>query len=154
MLAGSWHETDADGVVNRSVVYDGCGERLLTFEKALAYHSDTWGTEDIRESRILKVLLVEDTLIGFGICRDFADTGLDNALAALDVDLFLVPSMGNRRTMDGHLTTARLVADRSAARAFVVQQSEPESEDQLGFVVPPTPTVAGTPSRGTSTTST
>ena len=143
VLAGSWHETEGSAVVNRSVVYDGCGQRLLTFEKAVAYHSDEWGTEDIHESRVLKVLLLEDTLIGFGICRDFADTGLENALASLDVDLFLVPSMGNRRTMEGHLTTARLVGDRSAARAFIVQQSEPESEDQLGFVVPPTPTVAG-----------
>ena len=144
VVAGSWHEVGPDGaVVNRSVVYDGLGAELLSFEKAVAYHNDVWGTEGIRESRALKVLLLEDTLVAFGICRDFADTGPDNPLFALDVDLVLVPSMGNRRTVEGHLSVARIMADRFATRAFVVQQADAGSDDQLGYVVPPRVSLSG-----------
>lgn len=145
VVAGSCHEPGPESGtwVNRSVVYSAYGERLLAFDKLVAFHDKDLGTENIIESRVLNVLVLEDLMIAFGICRDFADTGADNPLARLDVDMVLVPSMGNQRTLEGHLTTARLVADRFAAVTFVVQQAEPGEADHLGYVVPPQDDLSG-----------
>lgn len=137
VVAGSCHEVQAGDVVNRSVVFDGFGELLLSFDKLQAYAERELGTEDIRESRTVTVLLLEGRLVGFGICRDFCDAYPTNPFPGLDLDYFLVPSMGSARTASGHLDTARLVRTRFDARSFVVQQSDPGAPQQLGFVVPP-----------------
>ncbi|WP_334162685.1 hypothetical protein [Phenylobacterium sp.] len=145
VLAGSCHEPSDDGrgTVNRGCVFNAYGEELLIFDKLVAFHDYPHGTEDIIESMTIPVLVLEDMLIAFGICRDFSDTGPDNPLAVLDVDMLMVPSMGNERTAEGHLTTARLVADRFAAVSFVVQQADPGEPLQPGYVVPPQDDLTG-----------
>ena len=135
VVAGSWHETKSGKTVNRSLVVDGLGNRLLTFDKLLAYQDIEYGTEDIEESDWLEVLVVEETLVAFGICRDFAEIQPSNPFAQLDVDFVIVPSMGNATTADGHRLTAAIVARRFATQSFIVQQADPGTTSPLGFVV-------------------
>lgn len=76
-------------------------------------------------------------MVAIGICRDFCER-IDpnpNPFAALDADLFLIPSMGNKTTMRGHLETAREIALKYRASAFVAQQSE--SKRPAGYLIFP-----------------
>lgn len=135
VVTGSWHEKGRSGTVNRSVVLDRNGVRLLAFEKLFAFHDVGLGTEAIVPSRVLHVLILDDILVAFGICRDFAEAQSLNPFPELDVDLIVVPSMGNRTTVDGHVSMAGIVNDRFTARTFVVQQADPDAKEQRGFVV-------------------
>jgi hypothetical protein len=129
VIPGSWHDRASDAAVNRSVVLDGDGRELLAYEKLFGLHVPEYGSEAIRASRTLHVLVLEDLLVGFGICRDFAEGSAENPFPNLDVDLFLAPSLGNATTLEGHVTTARVMASRFATRAFVVQQGFPPTKD-------------------------
>lgn len=142
-VAGTWHEKKAGRTINRGVVLDGFGRALTAFVKTEAFQTAASGTEDIQEGRTIQVLLLEDRLIGFGICRDFCNVHEGNAFPKLDLDYYIVPSMGNATTAEGHITTARQVRGRYGARSFVVQQSDLDIAEQLGFVVPPTGDLRG-----------
>lgn len=135
VVAGSWHRQIKGHTVNRSEVLDGNGQRLLSFDKLFAYHDIDLGTEGIAPSRTLQVLILDDILVAFGICRDFAESQAGNPFQTLDVDLVVVPSMGNARTVQGHELTGKLMKERFTTRTFVVQQADPGSPEQRGFVV-------------------
>lgn len=131
VVAGSWHEADGDDVVNRGYVLDGLGRRMLTFDKLVAFHSPEFGSEDIKPSDRIEILILDDALVAFGICRDFAEVKPTNPFGQLDVDLVVIPSMGNATTADGHRLNAELVAKATTAVSFVVQQMD------LGLPTPP-----------------
>lgn len=133
-VAGSWHHPKGEKVVNRAPVLGPTGKPLLQVDKRLGFHAYGFGSEDLHPGGILHVLLLDGALIGFGICRDFADDGPDNPFGVLDLDWVLVPSMGNPRTTGGHLLTAGLACSRFTTGAFVVQQQEPR---EIGDPVPP-----------------
>lgn len=135
VVAGSCHETVGDKTVNRGAVFDGGGRQLAIFDKLLAYHSTGFGSEAIEEARVVEVLVLEQTLIGFGICRDFAEIKPINPFQHLDVDMMIVPSMGNERTARGHSLVAKLMDERFTTRTFVVQQHDDFTKEPLGFVV-------------------
>jgi hypothetical protein len=145
VLPGSWHEPRRGGVVNRSVVFDGFGRVLTDFLKTEAFHTKAYGTEDIEEGTTITVLRLEDQLIGFGICKDFCQIHKGNPYPELDLDYYVIPSMGNAVTTEGHIVAARQVGGRYGARSFVVQQSDLDLEaaEQPGFVVPPSKDLSG-----------
>ena len=136
VVAGSWHEGGPGKTVNRGYVLDGLGNLLLTFDKLIAYHGSDFGSEDILESDQLEVLVLDDLLVAFGICRDFAEIKPTNPFGQLEVDLIIIPSMGNATTANGHRINAEVVAERTTARSFIVQQRAPSpSGPPLGFVI-------------------
>jgi hypothetical protein len=137
VVAGSWHEESSGGSVNVATVLNGYGARLLTYEKSLPFYSGRI-TEDIRPGVTIPILVTDDQVIAFGICRDFCDLSFDLPYPELDVDLVLVPSMGEETTMDGHLTTANRSEKRYGTRTFVVQQDTPQGSksSNFGFVLP------------------
>ncbi|WP_264048548.1 carbon-nitrogen hydrolase family protein [Methylobacterium flocculans] len=138
VVAGSWH-TEEDGKVwNVATVLDGYGAEALTYRKVLPYRDGKIGTEAIGMPAEVPVLVTDDHLFGFGICKDFCDLGVTLAYKDLDVDLVLVPSMGNPATMEGHRSTAKGMRVTFGTRAFVVQQADPDgpTAEQPGWVLP------------------
>jgi hypothetical protein len=137
VVAGSWHELKEKGYVNRSYIYDGYGVERITYDKIAPYYDPRWGKENIVPGREIAVMATEDALIGFAICLDFCDVN-SNPFTELDIDLMLVPSMGNDDTMRGHQATAKRVEVRFGTRTFVVQQgTETEFNDgRIGAILP------------------
>ena len=138
VVAGSWHVEEQGAMANVAPVLDGYGEVKLLYRKVLPYQDRKVGTEAIAPVLEVPVLVTDDHLVGFGICKDFCDQGVALAFADLDVDLVLVPSMGNPVTMDGHRSTAKRMRTLFGTRAFVVQQAEAErpADEQPGWVLP------------------
>lgn len=137
-VAGTWHEEGPNGLVNVATVLDGYGETRLRYEKALPYDDRCYGMEAIAAGTDLPVLVTDDLLIAFAICRDYCELTVELPYPELDVDLVLVPSMGNDATMTGHRQTAKKVRLLYGARTFVVQQNDPEHPypGTLGLVLP------------------
>ncbi|CAO4170367.1 putative amidohydrolase [Methylorubrum aminovorans] len=138
VVAGSWHVEEEGEMWNIATVLDGYGEVALTYRKVLPYRDGKLGTEAIGIPPEVPVLVTDDHLVGFGICKDFCDLSVTLAYKDLDVDLVLVPSMGNVATMDGHRSTAKGMRVTFGTRAFVVQQADHgcPAEEHPGWVLP------------------
>ncbi|QOZ36342.1 hypothetical protein [Bradyrhizobium sp. CCBAU 53421] len=139
VVAGTWHDTTEQGVVNRAHIYDGYGEERLVYDKIAPFAVGGLGKEGIVPGTRLCVLATETALIGFAICLDFCDA-TSNPFTELNLDLMLVPSMGNDRTMEGHQTTAAQVEVKFGTRSFVVQHMlDSEFKDgRIGAILPMT----------------
>ncbi|PDT64057.1 hypothetical protein CO683_40585 [Bradyrhizobium ottawaense] len=137
LIPGTWHETTDHGIVNRARIYDGYGEERLIYDKIAPYADDSWGTENIAAGDRVCVLATEGALVGIAICLDFCDV-CETPFTELDVDVMLVPSMGNDRTMQGHQTTAAQVEVRFGTRSFVVQHPTQTALNdlRLGIILP------------------
>ncbi|WP_194473246.1 hypothetical protein [Bradyrhizobium sp. CCBAU 51753] len=138
VVTGSWHEeTEKDRVVNRAHIYDGYGVERLVYDKIQPYADDDWGIENIEPGDTISILASEAALIGFAICLDFCDV-VSNPFTELDLDIVLIPSMGNDRTMQGHQTTASRVEVKFGTRCFVVQQttSTKSNDRRIGTILP------------------
>ncbi|WP_271595723.1 MULTISPECIES: hypothetical protein [unclassified Bradyrhizobium] len=137
LIPGTWHETTDHGIVNRARIYDGYGEERLIYDKIAPYADDGWGTENITAGDRVCVLATEGALIGIAICLDFCDM-CETPFGELDVDVMLVPSMGNDRTMQGHQTTAAQVEVRFGTRSFVVQHPTQTvfKDHRIGTILP------------------
>jgi hypothetical protein len=142
IVAGSWHEPQADGTVkNVAPVYDAFGEHILSHDKLFAFNDDGI-PERLTAGDKIHVLVTEDALVSFGICRDFCDRTQGAIFPRLDVDFVLVTSCGQDSTMEGHIRTAQDMVDHCRGRAFVVQYAYPKLAEQLGmapigYVLPP-----------------
>ncbi|MBB4380449.1 hypothetical protein [Bradyrhizobium sp. SBR1B] len=137
VIPGTWHEAGDHGTVNRARIYDGYGEERLIYDKIAPYADDDWGTENITAGDRICVLATEGALIGVAVCLDFCDL-CQTPFSELDVDVMLVPSMGNDRTMQGHQTTAAQVEVRFGTRSFVVQHPTHTAfkDERLGTILP------------------
>lgn len=137
IVAGSWHELDgaAGSYVNRAAVYDGYGNERLTYDKIVPYLDREAGFEAIKSGDKIPILVTDDLLIGFAICKDFCDLVAVTPFLQLNVDIILVPSMGDEKTMKGHQSTAKRIQAVFGGRTFVVQQAHP-SGGELGVVLP------------------
>ena len=133
VVAGSWHEHCHGRTVNVSVVFDGCGNELLKVEKIVPYHSIRSGREGISAGRELPILVCDDLLVAFGICRDFCDLTVDSPYSHIPADLVVITSMGDDRTMLAHITAAGHLGPRNGGRPFIVQQNDPEEADMEGL---------------------
>lgn len=135
LVAGSWHESDGAAFVNRAVVFDGYGKKTLFYDKSTPYIDPELGPEDIRLGTTLPIIVTDDLLIGFAICKDFCDLGRVTPYFHMNIDLVLVPSMGDLKTMKGHQNTAKRVQAVFGSRAFVVQQAHPP-KGAKGIILP------------------
>jgi hypothetical protein len=128
IVCGSWHERDSTGRWrNRSIVLDGRGDEVLHYDKRRKFSHDFPGdkrrTEAIEPGAVLPVLAVADRLIAFSICKDTCDHTERWAYAALDVDLVLVPSLGDGGTTHAQLLhAAPLYTERETSTVLVQQE--------------------------------
>jgi hypothetical protein len=137
LVPGTWHELENGDVVNRTRIYDGYGVERLVYDKIAPYADDDWGKERIRPGGRICVLATEGALLGLAVCLDFCDV-VGTPFSDLDVDVMLVPSMGNDRTMQGHQATAAGLELRFGARSFVVQHTTNTkfNDGRLGTILP------------------
>ena len=145
VVAGTWHAPCGEETwQNVGYVFTGAGKPLLNFAKVKKFYLRSGNTqlgEDIKVGDEIQILLTDFGAVAFGICKDFCDVE-SHLLEALDIDLFIVPSLGNESTMDGHCNNGTRLKHASGARTFVVQQhiSNPPEEkapDPLGWVIAP-----------------
>ncbi len=148
VVAGSWHRPRRDGRIgNVAPLLDGTGERIGEYSKIVRFQHGKLGAEDIANGNELVVLVCDRFLAAVAICKDFCDLGESPPWGLLDVDVVLVPSMGNGSTMAGHLANAGRNRIHGDQRALIVQQGLPvKEEDPKGFAVMGDRTLSSDPS--------
>lgn len=139
VAAGSWHEVDGASIRNRLHVLSGSGQARFYHDKTMPVTSKTLGEEALDPSYRISVLIGEDALIAFAICRDFCEAQITKVYLLLDVDLIVVPSYGDQKTILAHRQQAHALATDPGTRSFVVQQTVPEMVEACGagYVLPP-----------------
>lgn len=136
VVAGSWHTCENGIFRNHATVLTGQGRPLFRFGKSRKFMMGDQ-TEAIEPCGKIHIAMTDRDLIGFAICKDFCDLASPVAAKELDVDLFVVPSMGGWTTMAAHLNAANEVRVRHGARSAVVQQTFPRtSADPTGYILP------------------
>lgn len=116
---------------------DGFGDEVATHAKTLPFIYKGL-VEALDPGTELTVLVTEDALVGTAICLFCERAGAQpNPFPMLDVDLMLVASLANRRSMEGHLATAHDMWLRWRAEALVVQQFDEPAPPALGYVLAP-----------------
>ncbi|WP_313592049.1 hypothetical protein [Agrobacterium cavarae] len=139
VLPGSWHE-DVDGQRrNVARIYDRFGVEWIRHNKIVQYFDREYGDEEIEQGDEVFVIVTDDVLISVAICKDFCGSSTEShPYADLNVDLILVPSMGDMETLLSHRRVAETIQLQTGCRAFVVQHQLPiEKPGVAGFVIPP-----------------
>jgi hypothetical protein len=121
-VLGSWHEEASGKFRNVTHIYSGYGTRLASYAKMRRFRFKG-RDEAIEIGRNLPIVLMDDMLVAFGICKDFCDRHRHYPYQQLDIDLVLVPSFGSAKTMNHHLVTAAQIRVQYGAFAFVAQQA-------------------------------
>lgn len=121
VVAGSWHVAGEARSRNMAPVLTGRGAIMFEFGKNRRFTYQGM-TEDIEVYGAIHILVTDRELIAFAICKDFCDKAQAVPVTQLDVDLVLVPSMGESSTMTAHREAADLMKVRFGARTVVVQQ--------------------------------
>lgn len=134
VVAGSWHLRDKDKIYNESIVYDGRGEFILRYDKMRIFRYEGMH-EAIEPGGSVEVLVWDDKVLAFAICKDFCDRAKALPIASLDVDLAIVPSMGELKTLESHAVAANDMKILFGARTFVVQQTVPLGKLADGYVM-------------------
>ena len=136
VVAGSWHEPDANGrLANIARILDGFGKELIAYHKRRRFNAGGF-LEGIEPGNELPVLILDDLAIGFALCLDFCAN--NSPFPKLDVDLMFVPSFGDEPTIAGHRTTASRMRIDFATRTLVAQQAKTVVPRRRGFILPPT----------------
>jgi len=130
---GTWHEHDGTAARNVARIFSGYGDELASYAKMRKFAYE--GREEAIEiGRDLPIVIVDDLLLGFGICKDFCDRNRDFPYQDLDLDLVLVPSFGSATTMNHHLITAAQIRVQYGAYAFIAQQAAKKPPKGQGWV--------------------
>ncbi len=154
VIAGSWHVPTGEGddFRNRCVVMTGNGDVLVTYDKRRRFPwNEQW--EDIGVGENIPIIVMNDRLIGLAICRDFCDDNPHDPYRELPLDLLVVPSMGQKSTLDAHIRRAAGQRHRQGTIIFVVQQvpvieggqpPSPTDPPAYSFALPDHPAAAST----------
>lgn len=142
LVLGSWHEPATKGHVNRSRIVDALGEEVATHAKVMPYRSKreppgASGDQPLRKEAIVRgeeltIVVTQDQLIAVVICRDLCDRLSRAPFCGLDVDLVLVPSLGNETTLEGHLSRAEGLHILFGTQTFVAQHPKRASQVPTG----------------------
>ena len=134
VAAGSWHVGEEGARHSRMPVLDRFGSLILHYNKSIPFDVDG-KAEAIVGDRDLPILVTPDALVGFAICGDFSELELLLPYVSLDLDLVLVASLANPRTMQGHESNAAKLGSIWGTRVLVSQQLDSPGE-HAGFVFP------------------
>lgn len=138
LVAGSWHRPVAGRMRNVAPVLDGLGEPLFEVFKWAKFKIDG-KREAIEPGDEVHVLIDEDELVVFAICRDFLQETSEVPYRNLNVDVAIVPSMTPRvpdpDTMQGHAATAQTMRIRFGTRTLVVAQPAFPADGPVGEIL-------------------
>ena len=135
VVVGSWHLPGDKRHQNLAPVLDGRGQALFTFGKSRRF---SFGglTEDIDVHGKIHIAATDRELVAFAICKDFCDKARVVPITLLDVDLVIIPSMGQPNTMTSHRDAADEMKVLFGTRSAVVQQTYPVNEKEPpGYVL-------------------
>jgi len=135
VMAGSWHVGN-EQFENVALIFDRYGAHVLKHRKSLPYRDAEHGREGLKGSFVIPVMITDEHLIAFAICKDFCEAADYTPYPDLDVDLIVVSSMGEESTIVAHQTVAYQAAVRGK-RTFVVQQQGKTDVAPTGWVLPP-----------------
>lgn len=125
VMPGSWHRDVLGEMHNVGEVLNGRGEPLFSVTKWAKFQF-RGRREAIVPGTEIPVLVGDETLTTFAICRDFLQETADIPYKKLNVDLAIVPSMTSDNdeldTMVGHAATANALRVRYGTRTLVVAQ--------------------------------
>ena len=138
LVAGSWHRPVAGKLRNVAPVLDGLGEPLFEVFKWAKFKIDG-KREAIEPGDEVHILINEDELVVFAICRDFLQETREVPYRNLNVDVAIVPSMTSGvpdlDTMQGHAATAHTMRVRFGTRTLVVAQPALAADGPVGEVL-------------------
>ncbi len=137
VVAGSWHIAQQGCHQNLAPVLDGRGGHLFNFGKSRRF-SFNGLVEDVEVYGKIHILVTDQELIAFAICKDFCDKASAAVpVVSLDVDLVLVPSMGQASTITAHREAADAMKVQFGTRVVVVQQTYPLEKEgaPVGYVL-------------------
>ncbi len=127
VVGGSWHrKTEGGKHVNLAPVLRSNGEIIGWHSKNMPFRRRA-SVEDIKPSNQILVVATPTLTAAIATCLDFCQETESNVYADLDVDLVLIPSMGQQTTLESHDGQARVIWHRRKAATFVAQQSDEES---------------------------
>ena len=110
VVPGSFHEERDGRKVNVAELLGSDGRRLLVHEKLRPFGGANELAGDIHAASILRLLVTPIGSIALAICKDYCDdVGPIRDWDALAVDWWLVPSMGERSTIDAHARRAEML---------------------------------------------
>lgn len=135
-MAGSWHLQGENGIENVAPILDFRGQEIMQHRKSRVYADNKIGLEDIYSEYRIPVLVTQDQLIAFAICRDYCDLEPGIPYPTLSVDMVIVSSLGNKQTMASHRGAAGHTVTLGG-RVFVVQQEVKRRKGKVGWVLPP-----------------
>lgn len=139
VVAGSWHRQHGDHLRNSAPVLDATGNEHAHHWKSVLFIGAQVRQEMVEPGDEILVLACDRFLASVAICKDYCDLATEAPWPFLDVDLLLVPSMGGRSTMDGHVARAAQDVISHGLRVFVVQQGDHGSSPSFVLPAPRTP---------------
>lgn len=135
VVAGSWHVEEGGYTYNRAEAMTGRAKPLATCDKRRKFKfGDRY--EAIRPGGTLTVIVMEDRLVTVAICLDFCDDGDDEVYRRLGVDVVIVPSMGDSKTVSAHQRHAKALQSQHGTVTLVVQQ-HPVLTGDVDIAAPP-----------------
>lgn len=138
VVAGSWHREAEGAMRNVASVIDGRGELMFEVLKWAKFKVGQQ-PEAITPGRQVHVLVGDDELTIFAVCRDFLQATGDVPYRDLNVDVAIVPSMigtiDDRATLAGHGATADTMRVRFGTRTMVVAQPAKPRKRAVGKVM-------------------
>jgi len=135
VVSGSCHEQVGGKAVNRAWLMNSEGDCVAQYDKLIPYETSKDGTEDIEPGTELIVLITSGPAIAIGICKDLCDATRE--VFGLDIDLIVIPSMGDQATTFDHLAAITKLRNSFGPDAFVVQQADPAAACQTNYVISP-----------------
>jgi len=147
VVAGSFHETVADGTFNTAPLYSSdTGEVLLTHRKLRIFgdleQGEHHGAEQVSLGNAVHVLVTPIGCMTVLICKDFLDVHptVESLLSEVPVDWVLVPSFGDEKTIRAHKDRAKALAIVKTGTHTVLAQTR---NTAMKPVHPPTECVRG-----------
>ncbi|GGB31168.1 hypothetical protein [Allosediminivita pacifica] len=123
VVAGTWHVRIGSRWRNRCTVLDGFGRKMFSFDKVRPFGAgDPLKAEALDPGEGIDLLLTQDELILFAICKDFCEIERNDLLVECDATYAFVPSYGQKSTCRASIDAATRLQNRVGTLCAVAQQ--------------------------------
>lgn len=138
LVAGSWHRSVEGEMRNVAPVLECDGTTHFEVFKWAKFKIGG-RPEAIIPGDEIHLLILENGVVAFAICRDFLQDTAEVPYKQINADVVIVPSMtetaADQATMGGHASTAQTMRVRYGTRTLVVAQPSQASTGVVGQVM-------------------